>query len=64
MLRSLDENDAQSFIDVIDEARSIPARRREILGAKIDTYAFYTPGTTIHTRPSTTDPKEVSQIVV
>ena len=64
MLRNLHEDDAQSFIDVIDEARFIPTHHREIIGINTDTYAFCTLGTTRHTQPFATDPEEVSQIIV
>ena len=64
IVRGLHEDDAQSFIDVIDEARYTLARRKEIRGNEIDTFIFWTPGTIKHTRSFTTDPKEMPQIVV
>ena len=58
-VRGLHEDDAQSFIDVIDEARSTPACHKEISGNEIDTFIFWTPGTIKHARSSTTHPKEM-----
>ena len=59
MVRGLHEDDAQSFIDVIDEARSTHPRHSEIRGNQIDTFIFWTPGTIEYTRSFTTDPKEM-----
>jgi len=61
MVRGLQEDDAQSFVDVIDEARSSSIRHDKIPGIKIDdTFTFCTLGTVKLTRSFTTDPKKMS----
>jgi len=64
MVRGLREDDAQSFIDVVDEVRSVPVHHTELRFVDIDVSVFSLPGTTGHARSFATDPKEVSQIVV
>jgi len=60
IVRGLNEDDAQSFVDVIDEARF----HSEIQGFEVDIYTLCTPGTIGYARPFTADPKKVYQIAV
>jgi hypothetical protein len=61
-IRCLLRDDAQTFVDVIDEARSASVRRRSLL-IEIEIHAFHRSGAG-HARPFAMGPTEMSQVVV
>ena len=63
MVRCLCGDDAQTFIDVVDEVRSVFSPHRRVLLVEIDIGTFCRPGIR-QARSFVTDPKEMSQIVV
>ena len=62
-IRRLCGDDAQTFIDVVDEVHSVPSSFHEIRLIEIDIGAFCRLGAG-YTRPFTTDPKEIFKVVV
>ena len=63
IIRCLSGDDIQTFVDVIDEARSTFTYLRDIQLVDTDTHIFCRLGTG-WARPFVTDPKEVSKIIV
>ena len=63
IVRSLSGDNAQTFVDVIDEARSTFGRHRDTRLIDVGIYTFCRLGTGWD-RPFVTDPKEMPQIVI
>lgn len=63
-IHDLKEEDAQSFIDVIDEVHSTTARPVQITEIDVSAWIFHQSGASGHDQPFTVCPKEMPQTAV